>query len=83
MYCWMANELGRLPPHRIRRRGVARTFQSGRLFSDFSVLDNLEVTGVGLGLPRRDAAAKAEAMLELDRHRASGRADGRRPSLYR
>jgi branched-chain amino acid transport system ATP-binding protein len=56
--------LGRLRPHQIRRRGVARTFQSGRLFGDLSVLDNLEVTGVGLGLPRRDAAAKAEAMLE-------------------
>ncbi|MBL8892988.1 MAG: ABC transporter ATP-binding protein [Rhizobiales bacterium] len=57
-------KLERLPPHQIRRRGVARTFQSGRLFSDLTVLDNLEVTGVGLGLPRRDAAARAEAMLE-------------------
>ncbi|MFO0992670.1 MAG: ABC transporter ATP-binding protein [Hyphomicrobiales bacterium] len=57
-------KLGRLPPHQIRRRGVARTFQSGRLFSDLTVLDNLEVTGVGLGLARRDAAARAEAMLE-------------------
>ena len=55
--------LGRLPSHQIRRRGVARTFQSGRLFAELSVLDNLEVTGVGLGLPRREAAARAEAML--------------------
>ena len=56
-------EIGGTPPHRIRRRGIARTFQSGRLFADLSVVDNLEVTGVGLGLSRRDAAAKAEAML--------------------
>jgi branched-chain amino acid transport system ATP-binding protein len=56
-------EIGGTPPHRIRRLGVARTFQSGRLFADLSVIDNLEVTGVGLGLSRRDAAAKAEAML--------------------
>ncbi|WP_373503725.1 ABC transporter ATP-binding protein [Aestuariivirga sp.] len=55
---------GGLPPHRIRQKGIARTFQSGRLFSDLSVLDNLEVTGVGLGLSRRDAATKADAMLD-------------------
>jgi branched-chain amino acid transport system ATP-binding protein len=57
-------EIGGTPPHRIRRLGVARTFQSGRLFGDLSVIDNLEVTGVGLGLFRREAAAKAEAMLD-------------------
>lgn len=50
--------------HVIRRLGVARTFQSGRLFNDLSVLDNLEVTAVGLGLRRRDAAVKAWEMLE-------------------
>ncbi|MGE0237960.1 MAG: ABC transporter ATP-binding protein [Parvibaculaceae bacterium] len=48
----------------IRRLGVARTFQSGRLFGELPVIDNLEVTGIGLGLTRRDAAAKAEAMLD-------------------
>ena len=36
----------------------------GRLFRDLTVIDNLEVTGVGLGLSRREAAAKAEAMLD-------------------
>jgi branched-chain amino acid transport system ATP-binding protein len=50
--------------HQVRRRGVARTFQSGRLFRDLSVLDNLAVTAVGLGLGRREAATKATAMLE-------------------
>jgi branched-chain amino acid transport system ATP-binding protein len=53
-----------VPPHRVRQRGIARTFQSGRLFADLSVLDNLEVTGVGLGLSRREAARKADRMLE-------------------
>jgi branched-chain amino acid transport system ATP-binding protein len=53
-----------VPAHRVRQKGIARTFQSGRLFADLSVLDNLEVTGVGLGLPRRDAARKADEMLE-------------------
>jgi len=51
-------------PHRVRQKGIARTFQSGRLFADLSVLDNLEVTGVGLGLSRREAARKADEMLD-------------------
>lgn len=56
-------EVGHLQAHLMRRRGVARTFQGGRLFGDLSVVDNLEVTGIGLGLSRRAAAAKAEDML--------------------
>ncbi|CAN5120237.1 ABC transporter ATP-binding protein [soil metagenome] len=51
-------------PHRIRRAGIARSFQSGRLFRDLTVIDNLEVTGVGLGLARREAGKEAEKMLE-------------------
>jgi branched-chain amino acid transport system ATP-binding protein len=53
-----------VPPHKVRQKGIARTFQSGRLFADLSVLDNLEVTGVGLGLPRREAAKMADRMLD-------------------
>src|SRR5258708_3889446 len=33
--------------HQVRRRGVARTFQSARVFRDLSVLDNLAVTAAG------------------------------------
>lgn len=47
-----------------RRRGVARTFQGGRLFRDLSVLDNLEVSGVGLGLSRRAARGEASKLLD-------------------
>ena len=56
--------LGKMKPHQVRRRGIARTFQGGRLFRDLAVIDNLEVTGVGLGMSRRAAVAEAEAMLE-------------------
>ncbi|KQQ81108.1 ABC transporter ATP-binding protein [Aureimonas sp. Leaf324] len=56
--------LSGLKPFQVRRRGIARTFQGGRLFRDLPVIDNLEVTGVGLGLSRRQAVAEAEAMLE-------------------
>ena len=57
-------DVSHLKPHQIRRRGIARTFQGGRLFRDLAVIDNLEVTGVGLGHSRRQAVAEAEAMLE-------------------
>jgi len=57
-------DIAGVPPHKVRQKGIARTFQSGRLFSDLSVLDNLEVTGVGLGLSRGVAAKKADEMLE-------------------
>ncbi|WP_182083997.1 ABC transporter ATP-binding protein [Aureimonas sp. ME7] len=56
--------LAGLKPFQVRRRGIARTFQGGRLFRDLTVIDNLEVTGVGLGLSRRQAVAEAEAMLD-------------------
>ena len=51
------------PPERMRRAGVARSFQAGRLFRDMTVLDNVEVTGVGLGQSRRHAATAAIEML--------------------
>jgi len=56
--------LSGLKPHEVRRRGVARTFQGGRLFRDLAVIDNLEVTGVGLGLRRAAAIAEARQMLD-------------------
>lgn len=56
--------LSNLKPHELRRRGIARTFQGGRLFRDLPVIDNLEVTGVGLGQSRAAAIAEATAMLD-------------------
>jgi ABC-type branched-subunit amino acid transport system ATPase component/ABC-type branched-subunit amino acid transport system permease subunit len=39
--CFDGEELLGLPPHQILRRGVARTFQNIRLFTNLSVLDNV------------------------------------------
>jgi branched-chain amino acid transport system ATP-binding protein len=50
-------------PERLRKAGVARSFQGGRLFREMTVLDNVEVAAVGLGQARRQAAAAAMAML--------------------
>jgi branched-chain amino acid transport system ATP-binding protein len=57
-------EIGGMKPHQISRMGIARTFQSGRLFGELTVHDNLEVAGVGVGLSRRAAGDRAQAMLE-------------------
>lgn len=52
-----------LPAHRLRRAGVARTFQAGRLFTGLDVRDNLAVAGVGLGHSRKRAEAEAAGLL--------------------
>jgi branched-chain amino acid transport system ATP-binding protein len=57
-------DVSRLSAHALRRAGVARTFLAGRLFSGLDVLDNLAVTGVGLGQSRHHAELEALALLD-------------------
>lgn len=57
-------DVSALPAHRLRRAGVARTFQAGRLFGGLDVLDNLTCTGVGLGMRRAAAEQAAAGMLD-------------------
>ncbi|HVR53635.1 MAG TPA: ABC transporter ATP-binding protein [Pseudorhodoferax sp.] len=52
-------------PARLRRAGVARTFQAGRLFAGLTVAENVEAGLLGLGLGRREAAVQVRAMLQL------------------
>lgn len=55
-------------PDQFRRAGVSRSFQSVRLFSGLSVLSNVEVAGVALGLSRakaREAAAEVLAFMGI------------------
>jgi branched-chain amino acid transport system ATP-binding protein len=47
-----------------RHKGVARTFQAGRLFKGLTVLENVEVTGNGMGLSRRQAHRLALEMID-------------------
>ena len=56
--------VGTFPAHELRRAGVARTFQAGRLFTGLDVLDNLTVTGVGLGHTRHAAEIEARRLLD-------------------
>ena len=51
-------------PVQFRTRGIARTFQGGRLFADMTVLENVEVPFVASGLSKRLARRNAEELLE-------------------
>jgi len=53
-----------LTPHWIRRHGVARSFQAGRLFRDLPVSENVEVAAVSMGLSRRSAHRHAMELIE-------------------
>jgi branched-chain amino acid transport system ATP-binding protein len=54
----------KVTPHKLRRKGVSRTFQAGRLFREMSVSENVEVAAVGMGLSRRHAHAEAMEILD-------------------
>lgn len=57
-------DIGGQSPFAIRRRGLARTFQAGRLFTGLDLLDNLAVAGVGLGHSRHAAEVEAHRLLD-------------------
>ena len=51
------------PPHRVAHAGLARTFQTIRLFRDLTVLENVEVAAVSMGSSRRKAVPIARELL--------------------
>jgi branched-chain amino acid transport system ATP-binding protein len=56
----------RTPPHRIVRRGIARTFQNVELFRTMSVLDNVLVGAHTRTKPFRSGAVRGRALEILD-----------------
>lgn len=58
------NEITNLTAYQIAHAGIARTFQTIRLFRELTVLENAEVAAVGVGASRRTARQLAGAALE-------------------
>jgi branched-chain amino acid transport system ATP-binding protein len=56
----------RTPPHRIVRRGIARTFQNVELFRTMSVIDNVLVGAHSRTKPFRGSAARGRAQEVLE-----------------
>jgi len=57
-------EITNRKPHHVAHAGLARTFQTIRLFRELTVLENVEVAAVSMGLSRRDARRQALEVLE-------------------
>lgn len=59
-------DISNKPPYEVARAGLARTFQTIRLFRELTVMENVEVAAVSMGLSRAQAKRKAlEAIEEL------------------
>jgi branched-chain amino acid transport system ATP-binding protein len=62
---WFADEnVTRLSTVQLAHRGLLRMFQMTRVFTRISCFDNLLVAGMAMGLPEREAARHASALLE-------------------
>jgi ABC-type branched-subunit amino acid transport system ATPase component len=62
---WLAGEeVTRLKPVALARRGLLRMFQATRVFGRISAFDNLLTAGLARGLTERDSRGRAAALLE-------------------
>ena len=57
-------EITNKKPYQIAHTGLARTFQTIRLFRELTVLENVEVAAVSMGLYRAEARKRALEVLE-------------------
>src|SRR5512146_2883257 len=57
-------EITNRKPYQVAHAGLARTFQTIRLFRDLTVIENVEVAAVSMGLSRKDARQRALEILD-------------------
>jgi branched-chain amino acid transport system ATP-binding protein len=72
-------EISAMPPHRVAREGVARSFQGSRPFAGLTVDENVRVAALGAGRSPQEAKELAESL--LSRIGLTGRADDQAGSL--
>ena len=51
-------------PNRLGPMGLARTFQAVRIFGELTALENVEMGGLGVGMPREEARRQAWELLD-------------------
>jgi ABC-type branched-subunit amino acid transport system ATPase component len=62
---WLGDEdVSRLTPVQLARRGLLRMFQMTRVFTRISALDNLLTAGMAMGLSESEASKRAAALLD-------------------
>jgi branched-chain amino acid transport system ATP-binding protein len=59
-----SQDLTNHPPYMVARAGLSRTFQTIRLFRELTVLENVEVAAVSVGVHRREARQRARQALD-------------------
>jgi branched-chain amino acid transport system ATP-binding protein len=58
------HDLSKAPPHKIARAGIARTYQTIRLFKALTVRENIEVAALSVGFSRAKARLQTEQALQ-------------------
>jgi len=69
------NEVGGLGAHRLARLGIGRTFQSARLFSTMTILENCELPQLALGRSSLAEAVLGQRVAREERRRVRERAE--------
>lgn len=59
------NDITNFPAHRVAHMGIARTFQTIRLFRELTVQENAEVAAVSVGASRKVARERAKEALTM------------------